>query len=197
VSCAAPGDCSAGGYYAAGSGSFQVFVAVEKRGTWGQAQEVPGSAALNKGGDAQITSVSCAAPGDCSAGGWYENLRGGQQALVVSERGGIWGRAEEVPGSGALNTGGDAQVESVSCGSAGNCSAGGFYMTASVQSQAFVVSERNGIWGKVEIVPGMAVLNKLGSAGTTAVSCAAADRCSAGGEYGGGSGTQAFVVSRT
>ena len=40
---------------------------------------------------------------------------------------GNWGTAEEVPGSGTLNTNGHADIVSVSCVSAGNCSAGGFY----------------------------------------------------------------------
>jgi hypothetical protein len=38
---------------------------------------------------------------------------------------GSWGKAIEVPGLGALNTGGQAQVNSVSCGAARNCAAGG------------------------------------------------------------------------
>ncbi len=39
--------------------------------TWGKAEKVPGTAALNQGGDAQVRSVSCAAAGNCSAGGLY------------------------------------------------------------------------------------------------------------------------------
>src|SRR5216683_2323264 len=46
---------------------------------------------------------------------------------------GSWGRAIEVPGLGALDKGGypgagGAGVVSVSCGSAGNCAAGGSYL---------------------------------------------------------------------
>jgi hypothetical protein len=54
-------------------------------GTWGTAIEVPGIAALNKGGDADIASVSCATAGNCSAGGYYEDASGKTQAFVVSE----------------------------------------------------------------------------------------------------------------
>jgi hypothetical protein len=44
---------------------------------WGKAQEVPGTAALNTGRDAEITSVSCASAGNCSAVGDYtDNQRG-------------------------------------------------------------------------------------------------------------------------
>jgi hypothetical protein len=37
-----------------------------------------------------------------------------------------WGRVIEVPGLGALNTGGNAEVFSVLCALAGSCVAGGF-----------------------------------------------------------------------
>ena len=43
----------------------------QKNGVWGRATEVPGLAALNKGGNASISSVSCAPPGRCTAGGSY------------------------------------------------------------------------------------------------------------------------------
>jgi 23S rRNA G2069 N7-methylase RlmK/C1962 C5-methylase RlmI len=52
--------------------------------------------------------------------------------------------AEEVPGTAALNTFSYAGVESVSCASAGNCSAGGIYAAssgASTHYQAFVTDE--------------------------------------------------------
>src|SRR5260370_37896605 len=46
-------------------------VAVLRSQVWGTAQEVPGTAALNRGGDAFIASVSCAAADNCGAGGGY------------------------------------------------------------------------------------------------------------------------------
>ena len=57
---------------------------------------------------------------------------------------GSWHPAVEVPGLGALNAGGQADVGSVSCGSAGGCAAAGFYTDGSGHLQAFVVSERVG-----------------------------------------------------
>ena len=42
----------------------------------------------------------------------------------------------------ALNQGGDAAVNSVSCAMAGNCAADGFYTNSSRHAQAFVVNER-------------------------------------------------------
>src|SRR5262249_15154309 len=74
--------------------------------------------------------------------------------------GGSWGSAQEV--AAALNTGGFAEVNSVSCAKAGNCSAGGFYTRSSGPTPAFVVSETNGAWGTAHQVA--AALNAGGGA---------------------------------
>jgi hypothetical protein len=66
-------------------------------GTWGTAQEVPGTAALNQGGTALILSVSCGGAGNCGAGGLYVDGSGHQQAFVAGEANGTWGTAREVP----------------------------------------------------------------------------------------------------
>jgi len=198
VSCASAGNCAAGGLYRDGSARFQAFVVSERNGTWGTAIEVPGSGALNAGGGAEVNSMSCASAGNCAAGGDYTDGSGHGQAFVVSERNGTWGTAIGVPGSGALNAGGDARVESVSCASAGNCAAGGFYADRLGHMQAFVVSETNGTWGTAIEVPGSGALNKDGNAIVSSVSCASAGNCAAGGSYRDSSaGFQAFVVSET
>jgi hypothetical protein len=199
VSCASAGNCTAGGAYADGHVSQQAFVVSEVHGTWRKAEEVPGTAALNKGDVAEINSVSCASAGNCSAGGGYARL--GHEAFVVSEAHRSWRRAEEVPGIAALNKGRQAETTSVSCASAGNCSAGGYYLDGSHVTQAFVVSEVHGIWRRAEEVPGTAALNNKGNgnyhvAEITSVSCGSAGHCSAGGDYLVNSGTEAFVVSR-
>jgi hypothetical protein len=70
-------------------------------GTWGTAREVPGMSALNHTGVAQINSVSCASPGNCSAGGYYDasiNGTGYGQPFVVNEVNGRWHNAIPVPG---------------------------------------------------------------------------------------------------
>jgi hypothetical protein len=82
--------------------------------------------------------VSCASAGNCAAGGFYNDRAGSNQGFVVSERHGRWGRAIEVPGLGALNKGGLAEVVSVSCGAAGSCAAGGIYNDAADHGQGFV-----------------------------------------------------------
>jgi hypothetical protein len=172
-----------------------VIVVSEVNGTWHTAIEVPGTAALNQGGNATINPLSCASAGNCSAGGDYRDSSGLGQAFVVSEVNGTWHTAIEVPGTAALNQGDFAEIASVSCASAGNCSAGGTYADSSRQTQALVVSQVNGTWHTAIEVPGIAALNQGGDAGIASVSCASAGECSAGGTTAGGDG--AFVVSET
>ncbi len=205
VSCPSAGSCAAGGDYRDGGGHQQGFVAVERNGRWRLAIEAPGLGALNKNGNAEVSSVSCASPGYCAAGGYFGN-RGSNpyvvssgRGFVVSETNGRWGRAVEVPGLGVLNRGGNAEVSSVSCAGSGSCAAVGFYTDGGGHQQGFVVSEQNGVWGRAVEVPGLGLLNKGGNARVSSVSCASPGNCAAGGDYtSDASGRlQAFVVSET
>jgi hypothetical protein len=196
VSCASAGNCGAGGYYI-GSGTQQAFVVSQVNGVWGNAEEVPNTATLNAGGAAQLTSVSCASAGNCSAGGWYSDRSGDGQAFVVSQASGTWRNAEEVPGVGSLNSLG-AVVESLSCSSAGNCSAGGFYAVSTGHTQVFVVNQASGTWGNAEEVPGIGSLNVGMSADLYTLSCSSAGNCTTGGYYTGNSGhMQAFLADKS
>src|SRR5215468_8906630 len=149
----------------AGAGPAMAGVPSAGAGGWDKAIEVPGTAALNTGGDAAIESVSCPAAGSCAAGGFYIDGSGNEQAFVVTEANGRWRKAIEVPGMAALNAGGLAAIKSVSCTAAGSCAAGGSYLDGSGNFQAFVVSEAGGRWRKAIEVPGIAALNTDGQAG--------------------------------
>jgi hypothetical protein len=143
--------------------------------------EVPGLAALNtgKGGSPHLHSVSCSSAGNCAAGGSYQALHDGQQGFVAVERDGRWAKATGVPGLEALNEGGYAAVLSVSCAPDGSCAAGGYYADADMHdSYGFVVSEENGVWGKVVTLP-------AGEDGEVdRISCTSAGNCVAGGIAG-------------
>jgi hypothetical protein len=198
VSCATAGNCAAVGDYRDGTFRFQVFAVSETNGTWGTAIKVPGSGILNAAGDANISSVSCGAAGNCAAGGGYTDSAGHFQAFAVSETNGTWGTAIEVPGTGALNVGGLARVTSVSCTAAGNCAAVGTYHDSAGHAQAFVVGETNGHWRRAIEVPGLETLNTGGAAFAASVSCATAGNCAAGGTYHDSAGhAEAFVVNQT
>jgi len=150
LACTAPGDCVLTGFYGATSedcggeynfcyqGNYSAtvpFVASQVNGTWLAAREVPGLAALNRGGITLITSVSCDTPGHCAAGGLTTGL--GESArirgFVISESDGAWGQPEQVPGLAALRSVG-SEVDFAFCdhdaGPAPECIAIGSYGTA-------------------------------------------------------------------
>src|SRR6185312_15231011 len=104
------------------NGDWQALVVTETNGIWGTAHTVPGTATLNTGGNAWVSSISCPAAGSCAAGGYYTDDDGYFQAFVVNKTNGSWGTAVEVPGTATLNTGG-AGLDSISCAAAGDCAA--------------------------------------------------------------------------
>ena len=129
VSCAAPGECAASGFYKDADG-YQGFVVTQTGGVWGDAEPVPGLKALNVGNDAWTEEVSCAAPGECAASGFYKEDNDKVQGFVVTQTGGVWGDAQPVPGLKDLNVGNDVGAGSVSCAAPGECSATGTYKDA-------------------------------------------------------------------
>jgi uncharacterized repeat protein (TIGR02543 family) len=194
LSCATAGNCAAAGYYTDGSGNTQAFVADESNSSWGNAIEVPGTAALNTGGYAEVLSVSCATVGNCAVGGTYADPYA--QAFVANETNGSWGSAIEVPGTPALNSGRSAHVFSVSCPTAGNCVAGGDYFD--VHGHLFAASQASGSWGTASELPGTANLNSGNNAELISISCATAGNCTDAGYYMDGSGhVQIFVADET
>jgi hypothetical protein len=89
------------------------FVVSETNGVWGRAINVPGLGKLVSGRYADVTSVTCASPGNCAATGYYEDTRHfGVAGFVVSEKNGVWGRSTwrtphlRRPGPGAASADG-------------------------------------------------------------------------------------------
>jgi hypothetical protein len=88
VSCAWAGNCAAGGFYRDRHYHSRVFVVSQRNHAWGNAIEVPGPAALNKGsGGADVFSVSCVRAGTCAAGGYYTDRSGHFRGFVVNRSG--------------------------------------------------------------------------------------------------------------
>jgi len=204
VSCVSAGNCTAVGGYTPPRGNTErniPFAVSEVGGTWGQVTLIPGIAALTSTDSAHLGTVSCLSPGNCIAAGSYV-LRFSplqRQAFVVSQVNGTWRRPRVLPGIAALNTGRNAEVESVSC-HGGACVVGGsFSVTSSGASQPFVAAEKGGIWDDpAQAVRGLPVPgpHQSGKGIVNQVSCAAAGRCVAVGSYVNKSGVrEAFAVS--
>jgi hypothetical protein len=160
---------------------------------WGKAEPVPGLAALNKGYAASVSAVSCWGAGGCVIGGFYTDGLDHSQAFVARERKGRWGKAAEVPGTAALNQGGNAQVGQVSCARTGVCVAVGTYTDQDGNTQWFTVTNRNGRWRTASQVPDPA----LNQASISTVWCAPGGLCAAGGSYTDPStGPEAWVMTQ-
>lgn len=184
ISCPAAGDCAAAGAEGVGPVDMaQGYVIEESGGKWGKPTPIPGLESLNIGGWAKVDSISCASPGNCSAGGDYSislpfNGEVGVTdtlPFVVTETAGVWGAAEEVPGAGAGSDNTITQVMSVSCAAAGECAAVGDFDPSSTD-RAFAVDEKGGVWGTLQPISGTNADDDVWS-----VSCGAPGECLAGG----------------
>jgi hypothetical protein len=199
VSCPSAGNCAASGTYSADADDFPfTFLVSESDGAWRSAIQMPGAGtAVNS--DPFPWEISCSSAGNCAAGGSYYTggPDGTHQAFLVSERGGTWRPAFQVPGLAALNAGGSASIETVSCPSAGNCAAGGYYEDDDSLWHAFVVGEQHGVWGQAMPVIGTASPSQEPSgAAVDSISCASEGNCTAGGYDTTASGAiQAIVLT--
>jgi hypothetical protein len=135
---------------------------------------VPGTAALNADGNAQVTALDCPAAGDCTAAGGYTARGGAAEVFVINAAGNAWRRAIQFPGSARLDQGGGT-IAAVSCASTRSCAVGGTLWTAGQSTGHGVIgTETSGKWGSLAEVPGA-------DTGISALSCPAAGDCAAGG----------------
>src|SRR5437764_987325 len=115
VSCPAAGNCSAVGTYEDGSGHVQGLLLNETAGTWATGVEasLPANAASIP--NVSLTSVSCAAAGNCSAVGTYYDSSGHEQVVLLTETAGTWATGVEasLPANAASDPG--ASLYSRSC----------------------------------------------------------------------------------
>ena len=147
VSCSTANDCAALGWFDKGgdkgdSETQRGLLLAEHGGTWkASAISLPGGA--NASGGVYLASVSCPAPGNCVAVGYYAS-HGKTHGLIVRERGGKWQRATNaaVPKGAAPASDSHTFLNSISCGSATACTAGGYYRDHAGKTQGLLLSLR-------------------------------------------------------
>ncbi|HEY6786826.1 MAG TPA: Ig-like domain-containing protein, partial [Trebonia sp.] len=201
VSCGAPGDCTATGSYASAADQVDVFLVTEASGTWGTATAIDESD-LGTGADIQSAALSCSAAGECAAAGTYTVTGGTDQAFVMDEQSGAWGKAEPVAGQASLQPPADQSgLLSVSCAAPGDCTAAGFYNydnSDGGQAAPLLVTEVNHNWGNAKPVPdfGVADPDAPYDGELDWISCREATACTAlgTGTYGVSTGPNALQV---
>jgi hypothetical protein len=128
VSCSAGTDCTiAGGYNnvnRSGSNGVSVFAASEKAGVWADATQIAGLGNSDglQGDNAAVHALTCTSIGNCSIGGSFAETPI-SVAFVASSADGTWGAATPVPMPARIPGLDYAEVDALSCPSAGRCGA--------------------------------------------------------------------------
>jgi Bacterial Ig-like domain (group 3)/Pentapeptide repeats (8 copies) len=154
---------------------------------------VPANAALNP--DVVFWSLSCASAGNCTAVGDYTDSSGNQQGLLLSQAAGTWATGVEAPlPANAGGRPGGVTVYGVSCASAGNCTAVGYYSDSSGDRQGLLLTQTAGTWAAGVEAPLPASASADPFVNVLSVSCALAGNCTAVGAYTDSSGNQQGVL---
>jgi hypothetical protein len=222
ISCASPGNCSAGGSFENGTGLSHpeflgsqglttAFVVNEVHGKWRVLHAVRGLVTPHNEEDATINFVSCASDGNCAAAGRFGSVscadadtncvlpgatykRQFQKSFVVDEVRGVWGSPQWLHGA----SGGQfPTVNGLSCGAPSTCTAVGSSSTPSGLQEGFVATETKGRWASSVQFPGLTLTGQT-SSDLYSVSCGSRRNCSAGGSYTYKFGsTRPFIVDES
>jgi hypothetical protein len=202
LSCPGAGDCTAVGGYVDKQGDFQGGIFTERGGSWSNGIKAPVPATAGPNTDPMelnnpLTAVSCAAPADCAAVGFYVTRRSEtQHGLLLAEHQGRW-KASALVLPRAAHAPGGVFLTSVSCPSRGNCVAVGYYGDHG-KTHGLVVRERGGNWQRAvnAAVPKGAAPATRSHTFLTSVTCPSARFCLAGGYYAQRTGaTQGLLLS--
>jgi hypothetical protein len=146
---------------------------------------LPANAATGKNRGFGISSISCASPGNCAAVGSYYDSAGVFEGLLLTEKAGHWAAGVEAVAPANKSFDPWVNLASVSCASAGNCTAVGSYINSSEGSSGLLLTETAGRWGAgVEaVLPADDVYPEDDNVQIYSVSCASAGNCIAVGNY--------------
>ena len=156
--------------------------------TWAQATGIPmPTGALSKA-PAQLLGVYCLPNGSyCSAAGSFQKkTANGDLPMVVSETGGTWGQAKQLPLPKGAATIARSDATDVWCHTSTSCVAVGFYRYSGNKgkyNKPFIATMGAGGWNKVANIP----LPKNNATPTNAtlsrISCSSPGNCGAVGTY--------------
>jgi hypothetical protein len=182
-----------------GAGGAPLALAAKRVPVWPAASRLelpPGAVAPAEAQDQTPTlnSVACTSPGDCVAVGSYNDTRHSprgpydNQAMVVTEKRGVWSRASKLllPAGTNLPAGDQgASLASVACTGPGSCVAVGAFTDSGDLLQPMVVTETKGVWGRASeiAVPSDANATTADGVGLDSVACTSQGNCVAVGAY--------------
>jgi hypothetical protein len=189
VSCASAGNCTAVGYYFDNSRHEQGLLSSETSGRWATGVEARLPANANTSHDAYLEYVSCASAGNCTATGGYFDRSRHEQVLLLTETSGRSATGVEARLPANADTNPNADLNSVSCASAGNCTAVGYYFDNSRHEQVLLLTETSGRWAtgvEASLPAGANPQTDDRNYSSGQVSCGSAGNCTAIDSYGVG-----------
>jgi hypothetical protein len=189
VSCLSASQCVAVGSYEDTSGDYVGLLLTDSGGSWTAAQ-APLPANATSPDEVSLTGVSCSSASQCVAVGTYEG-NAEYEGLLLTDSGGSWTAAQApLPANAettANNSGSGAYPFGVSCSSASQCVAVGYYEDTASYWDGLVLTDSGGSWTAAQApVPANADINASYSktnALVTGVSCPSASQCVAVGYY--------------
>ena len=192
VSCFSPGNCVAGGQYTDTNYNSQAMIATETGGVWARAIELalPANAATAEATqNGFLAGLACFSPGNCTAGGGYNDINGNANPLVFNQTHGVWATGVELtlPANAATAPGTQsAYLNGFNCTSRGNCIGYSAYTDLNGNGQPLVITETGGVWAQ-GIEPPLPA-NAATAAGAQdsnieGVSCTSPGVCAAVGQY--------------
>jgi hypothetical protein len=201
VACSAGGRCVAVGSFIDANDVTEGLLLNETDGTWSRARalELPSNASAFAG--AALSEVTCVPHVSCAVLGTFNTATGAVEAMVATDRGGVWSRAHELamPENAAPNS----HVflygfTGIACASALECAVGGQYQDTSGEYQGFLADEDGGVWSSATELALPAGGRQAGkNGGVVAVACPSSGSCRASGAYVDAAGNyQAVVVNQ-
>ena len=203
VSCASAGNCTAVGQFKNVGGNSEAFTMTSTDGVWGQATPAEfADGVQNDRPRDRFQSVSCGSAGNCTAVGYFRNAGYNKEAFTMTSTDGVWGQATPAVFADGVASTDEAQARfvSVSCGSAGNCTAVGDFRNVGGSYEVFTMTSTDGVWGlatPAEFADGVQN-EEFKEDSFSSVSCASAGNCTAVGQFKNvGGDYEAFTMTST
>lgn len=210
ASCPSAGNCSTlGSYTRIPTGGAYPWVFDETGGLWapaGVGLQLPAGAATavdSRGGGGSpfmgFSGLSCPSAGNCTAVGGYVDGRGDFQGAIFAEHDGLWSDGVKAPVPVGAGPATDPMellnpLTSVSCATASDCAAVGWFMKGRSRTQhGLLLAEQQGRW-KASGISLPRGANAAGGVFLTSVSCPSRGSCVAVGYYAAHGKTHGLVV---
>jgi hypothetical protein len=178
ISCSSPGNCTAAGTFKTPNDEILPMTQTSTNGVWAPVVPADVSGIAGSGSNGTFSSISCTAPGYCTAAGQYN-----QRAITQTSTNGVWAPAVEAVFSSDVRRGWfgpNDRFNSISCYYRGYCTAVGEYTSGYYRSPMTATSS-NGVWGPVTVVDLPSYLDHEADTSYSQVSCPGPGFCTATG----------------